>query len=268
MKTNNLTGINGQSDYDRIRTFAKHPCSAASLRLSPRASGLRMALALAVVGLVIVGNDLGQAQSSKLNTGSVMSEATRTSDQDGKMTCVVWLPHEVLESGIQKNTEISGRQRQAATKLIEQYLVLGVCRYEMGPYAGFNFESEKDIRDHLVLVDGTGKAHRPIEEDAVSPDFQNVLSMLKPVMVNTLGKMGKSFYFFVFSAKGENGQVLGRASAEGQFSVQVADTKISWRLPLASLVPEKTCPTCGEKLSGAFKFCPYDAAPLGQFAAR
>jgi len=124
------------------------------------------------------------------------------------------------------------------------------------------------VRDHLTLIDGTGKAHKPLDEDAVSPDFQSVLGFMKPVLVNTMGKMGKNLHIFVFSAKGENGQVLGRASAEGRFSVQVAETKASWRLPLASLVSERTCPSCQEKLSGAFKFCPYDGASLSQFTAK
>ena len=76
--------------------------------------------------------------------------------------------------------------------------------------------------------------------------------------------MGRSMSFCVFSSKTSSRQVLGKASGPGRFSLKLPDRQFHWRLPLGSLLPEKSCTKCGEQLSGAFAFCPYDATPLLQ----
>jgi len=77
-----------------------------------------------------------------------------------------------------------------------------------------------------------------------------------------LGPTGQNTHFFLFPAKNEKGQKIAEAKKEGTFSVELNEREFSWRLPLSSLLPPKICPTCGEKLSGAYKFCPWDGSKL------
>jgi len=49
---------------------------------------------------------------------------------------------------------------------------------------------------------------------------------------------------------------------EGGFSVDLEGKAYTWRLPLGALLTRKTCPVDGEKLSGAWKFCPWHGKTL------
>jgi hypothetical protein len=113
-------------------------------------------------------------------------------------------------------------------------------------------------------VDQTGIAHRPLNIEELPPEFQGMVGFLKPFMASNMGKMGKGFSFFVFSSKTSSGQVLGKGSVPGRFSLKLDDCELTWRLPLGSLLPEQQCARCGEKLSGAFAYCPYDATRLAR----
>jgi len=86
--------------------------------------------------------------------------------------------------------------------------------------------------------------------------------MIKPVIANTLGPLGQNMHFLLFPAKDKNGQNIAEAKKEGAFSVKLGEREFKWRLPLGSLLPPKICPKCGEKLSGAYNYCPYDGTPL------
>ena len=87
-------------------------------------------------------------------------------------------------------------------------------------------------------------------------------ALLKPMLSNMLGPMGKNFNFYVFPGMTKDKKLIANAKAESNFTVQNGEEAFKWRLPLGSLLPPKTCAKCGEKLNGAFKFCPYDGTPL------
>lgn len=86
--------------------------------------------------------------------------------------------------------------------------------------------------------------------------------MMGPVLVNMLGPMGQNMHFFLFSSKKKNGQEIAVAKREGAFSVKLDKREFKWRLPLGSLLPPKVCPIDGEKLNGAWKFCPWHGVAL------
>lgn len=86
--------------------------------------------------------------------------------------------------------------------------------------------------------------------------------MMKPLFANMLGPMGQNMVFFLFPSNNKEGQKIADSKKEGSFSVEMGEREFRWRLPLGSLLPPKICPTCGEKLSGAYKFCPWDGTKL------
>ena len=72
-----------------------------------------------------------------------------------------------------------------------------------------------------------------------------------------LGPAGRNFHFFFFPATTEAGTAIADPRLPGDFSVRVVNERYSWRLPLGSLLPEKVCPADGERLNGAWLFCPW-----------
>jgi hypothetical protein len=202
------------------------------------------------------------AQDSGPDYGKGASETMRLVQQDGTTTMIGWLPHELWRAGVEKSNRSTASQKQAAIQLLERYFVVMVCRYETGPFGGYTFASEREIRDHLAIIDRDGVRYHPLDYNSVPADFQNLLGFLKPMMENNMGRLGKNLDFYVFPAKSRSGQVFGKASVAGLLNIEVVGASFSWRLPLGSLLAAKTCSRCGEKLSGAFSYCPYDATAL------
>jgi hypothetical protein len=60
------------------------------------------------------------------------------------------------------------------------------------------------------------------------------------------------------------GRRIADAKKEGSFSVLIGEKKYRWKLPLRPRRQGRACIECGEELSGAFKFCPYDGTKLPQ----
>jgi hypothetical protein len=85
---------------------------------------------------------------------------------------------------------------------------------------------------------------------------------MKPLMANFMGRFGQNLTFVVFPGKDSEGNKVADALGEGHLVLFENGHTFSWRLPLASLLPEKICPKCGEHLPGSYKFCPYDGTNL------
>jgi hypothetical protein len=270
MKRHNSKLNSNQPQPDQTKVFMKQT-SESGLNVRPPSCLASWtwwaAQGLAMVCLIAGWASDCLAQGGKMEVGKVMAEICRFAKQDGKTTAVMWFPQELWEASLQSVTNTTPGERQALIKLFEQYLVVGVCRFEVGPIGANKYDTEKEIGGHLLLTDGTGTSYRPLANDKISPDFQEVLTAMKPFMALNLGKLGKNFNLYVLPGKSNTGELFGKASGEGGFAIQVADSKFTWNLPLESILPQKSCARCGEKLSGAFKFCPYDATMLTQLSS-
>ena len=77
-----------------------------------------------------------------------------------------------------------------------------------------------------------------------------------------IGPMGQNMHVFLFPAKDKKGQDIAAAKREGFFSVKLDKREFKWRLPLGSLLRQKVCSVDGEKLNGAWKFCPWHGTEL------
>ncbi len=86
--------------------------------------------------------------------------------------------------------------------------------------------------------------------------------MMSIPLTTILGPLGQNMHFIVFPSKNIKGQYIADVTKEGTFVVQLGETEFTWRLPLSSLVPPKICPVDGEKMSGAWKFCPWHGTKL------
>ena len=132
----------------------------------------------------------------------------------------------------------------------------------MGKFGGVNYRPEAEIRAGVQIRDGQGKTYAPLPEEKIDPNAKDFLLMMKPVFASMIGPMGQNMHAIVFSNRDEKGQPIVRAKGEGSFSVQLSGREFKWRLPLGALLPPKTCPQDGEKLNGAWKFCPWHGVAL------
>ena len=87
--------------------------------------------------------------------------------------------------------------------------------------------------------------------------IDQMLQMIKPVMVNMLGPLGQNLHFILFPAKTSAGKRIAAAKEKGTFKIKLGSKNFKWRLPLDSLLPVKVCSGCKEECKGSWSFCPW-----------
>jgi len=203
-----------------------------------------------------------QTWTGELNSSAIMMEAQRQTTTHQKVIVVQWVPIEAWQAMMKQNPNIQKELLEQMVKKLEPYLFFWVVAADLGPIGGLTYKDENYLRANLELIDDRGQGYLALEDDQISPDVRMFNSMIKPVMQNLLGPLGKNMYVLVFPAKARDGRAIADPRQEGSFSVRLADDTFNWRMPLGTVLPPKTCPTCKQPMSGAWKFCPWDATPL------
>lgn len=202
------------------------------------------------------------AQDEEIDINALIMETQKMSHEPDEMSLVWWIPEEFWQVSFAQDPSSTEADVQEFLATISPYMIIAVVDGKVGAFGGITYNPESEIRASVQIKDNEGVYYQPLSEYEVDADVKNLLSMMKPVLANALGPMGQNLHFIVFPAKGKNGQNIDDAKSEGTFSVKLGEIEYKWRLPLSSLLPPKICPTCGEKLSGAYKFCPWDGTRL------
>jgi hypothetical protein len=168
----------------------------------------------------------GIAQENMVDIDALTKETMKNSQEADEITLVWWIPEEYWGAIFAQDEEFM--------KVLRPYTIIVVANGKMDVFGGIAYESEATIQAGIK----------------------------EPTFVNMLGPTGQNMHFFLFPAKNEKGQKIAEAKKKGSFSVELGEREFIWRLPLGSLLPPKICPTCEEKLSGAYKFCPWDGTKL------
>ncbi|UCG51919.1 MAG: hypothetical protein JSW58_17430 [Candidatus Latescibacterota bacterium] len=205
---------------------------------------------------------LSFAQDEKVDINALVQEIQKMSDETDEMTLVWWIPEEFWLVSFAQDPSVTETQTQEFLSVLRPYTIIAVVDGTLGPFGGVTYRPEAEIRSTIRIKDNQGTRYQPLGEDEVGADTKSLLAMMKPVFVNMFGPMGENMHFVIFPAKDKEGRRIGEAKREGAFSVSLGEREFRWRLPLGSLLPPKICPTCGEKLSGAYGFCPWDGAEL------
>ena len=218
-----------------------------------------------VVVLVVVFAACGIAAAAdevKVNINDLVSETQKMDQSTDEMVLVWWIPEEYWTTSFKDDPSMTEEQREEFISVLRPYTVIVAVEGKMGAFGGVTYRPEKEIRDSIKLVDRSGTSYKPLKDEDLSADARNFLGMVKPVFENMLGPMGQNMHFIMFPAKGSDGKLIASAKEEGSFTVVTGGKDFKWRLPLGSLLPPKVCPVDGEKLSGAWKYCPWHGAKL------
>ena len=216
-----------------------------------------------IVVLLIFGSiNSSFAQDIKVDINALIQETQKMSQSQHEMTLVWWIPEDFWRVNFEQNPNITKAQTEEFIKLLRPYIIVVAVDGEIGNFGGVSYESESTIRNSIRLIDNQRNNYRPLSTETVNADLKNFLSLMEPVFVNMLGPLGQNMHFFLFPPKNEAGQDIADAKKEGTFSVKLNQREFKWRLPLGSLLAPKICPVDGERLSGAWKFCPWHGVEL------
>ena len=210
-------------------------------------------------GLALPGAARAQVTPS---INELVRDTQQQSDVPGEITLVWWIPEEFWSASFAQEKSLTPVQAEAFLGTVRPYLLIAALDGRIGPLGGAEFVARETLQPGVRVRDARGSVYTPLAEDKLSGDVKNLSSMVRSMFANMMGPMGEGMHLFFFPAAASDGTQIASAVREGAFSVDVRDRSYSWRTPLGSLTPRRACPVDGEKLSGAWKYCPWHGKPL------
>jgi hypothetical protein len=198
----------------------------------------------------------------RVDCDELIGETQRGSPDPDRLLVVWWIPCEFWQVAWTQDPDLSEQETKDLVEVVKPYTLVAVVDGRLGPLGGATYRSKESLRDTLSIRGTDGQRHEALAESKLPDDLTNLLGALAPIMSNLIGKLGENMSFFVFPARDAQGNRTDDPTSKGRFTVGLGSEEYAWRLPLASLLEKKTCPKCGERLNGAYEFCPWDGAKL------
>ena len=228
-----------------------------------RANRMSSMAILMLMGLCLsAAQQAPPASDNKVNMDDFIKDVQRSASDQDKILMILWMPGEFWEAALRNGSKLSPEFVDEFISALNFYNIIAVTDGKLGALGGIEYRSEAEIRTSLSVVGVGGQTYLPIAVSDMDDGAKNILDIMKPIMANTLGRMGENMNFFLFPGKDKQGERLFDPRQEGRFTVKMGEKEFHWRLPLGSLLPPKMCPKCGETFSGAYKFCPWDGSTL------
>lgn len=223
----------------------------------------RRALATAVVVALLMAVGVAPVCAQAISLQELVRETQKQGNDPGRITIAWWLPEEFWTVSAQQGGGAGSAQAEAMTATLRPYLVIAAVDGKVGPMGGVDYLGAPALRATVKVKDAAGRVHAPLSDAELSADLRNLAAVLRTLFGSMLGAMGEGIEVFFFPANSADAPIAV-ASKEGAFSVTVGTQTFQWRLPLAALMPQKVCPEDGEKMSGAWKYCPWHGKALAE----
>ncbi len=232
-----------------------------------RGLGARVAAARAVLACALLAAALpARAASDKVDLAQLTRETQQQYQDASKLELVWWGPADIWAAVMNERT--AREVRESTLGLFDDYLVFFVTEADLSPMGQIRFRSEAQTRERFRLVMPDGKRIAPLPDAEIRADMGVLLNSLRPALANGAGAIGENFRPLLFSARDAQGVERLDPRSQGTLRVALGEREFRWRLPLAALLPARTCPIDGETLSGAFRYCPYHGTELPDPSAR
>ena len=227
------------------------------LRMTRSIRGIALAL---VLSTALDGSLLAQNAKGKLN--DLIRETQKQGVRSGRVTLVWWIPVEFWRAALNANGTVPAEKTEEMVASVSDVNVFIVVDAKIGAFAALTYEPQTELEKNLSVIDPEGKPLGLIPEAKQSATTRNLVSMMKPLLSNMMGDLGKNLSFFIYEGKEKNGARRVDPTKDGTLIARLGAEEFKWRLPLGSLLPAKVCPKCSETFPGNYVFCPFDATAL------
>jgi len=228
---------------------------------------------LALVFLIMMVAALAIGQQSSAPAASkdfqptieeIVAETQQHVSGDGVTGLVWWIPVEFWETAAKAN---GGRGDLSTFKPLREYTTLVVVAGKVSAFGNIQCFSEDEVRENILLQDAAGATYLPLKTAEINGDAQGMATVLRPIFVNALGKLGENFVILFFPAKNKAGKAIAPAMDRGSFTVIMRrlagpEKSWTWNTPLNSLMPPKYCPVGKERVQSNWSFCPWHGVSL------
>lgn len=193
---------------------------------------------------------------------NLANDTQQTSNDGSKLDLVWWIPAQFWQRAMLESGTGGSREASEITALFSKFTIVAVLDGEMSTRGPGKFKDADELREETRLVDADGERIAPIPESKLDPQLRLLFRILKPMMSRTIGAMGENMQFFAFPAKDDKGRPLADPLSQGKLTVEVAERRFAYPLPLVSLLQPAVDPQTGDEFPGNYRFNPYTGAPL------
>jgi len=215
---------------------------------------------LFIAFLIISVNVKGQ--DFKVSINKLTAETQQLSESPDNLRLVWWIPIEFWEAVFAQDKNMPEEQADEILQVFRQYTLLSTIDGTIGTFGDISYKSKKQIFNSLEIIDNNNESYFPIREENIDQETKDVITFIKPVLANMLGKMGENMYFFLFQKKDNPGDRIINPIKEEKFTVKLGGEKLQWNLPLSSLLKPKKCPVDNKLMNGSWKYCPFHGVKL------
>jgi len=191
-----------------------------------------------------------------------MFDHMRSDDSIKSLTMVLWLSPALWSAMMERDATLPAGQRRSVLKLIEPYLLFLVVDGTMNSIGAMNFHPEMRLRGTVRIKDAQNRLHAPIAASALDPDIRMLGDLIKPMLGNAFGAIGKNTTLLAFSNRDVAQQPLAEPNRPGMFKVMIMEREFTYRLPLASAIPPRLDKSTGDQFPGTYNFNPYTGEAL------
>src|SRR3954462_9277264 len=217
-------------------------------------------IVVSLLGLLVLRPVAADNPKQQLN--AIVRETQKQGSRAGRITVVWWMPTEFWQAALRANGTVPADKINEAVAALSDVNVFLLVDAKVGALAVVDYAPASELQKNFSVTDPAGKSVAFIPEARQSMAPKNLLAIMKPIMDNMLGEFVKGISFLVFEAKNKDGSRKVDPTKPGILKAKLSEEEFRWRLPLGSLLPDKTCPKCSESFPGNYGFCPYDATPL------
>ena len=189
------------------------------------------------------------------NAQDMVRDTQRMDNANGTMSMVWWIPQQYWEESMKSNPAMPQDVREQMLTVLDDCLLVAVMSAKMGPRGLTDTVPKAELVANAKLT-LDGKVIEPVDPAKLSQAAQLLLSQLKPGMTAAMGQLGQGVEFIVYPRFDP--------MQPGSLQISLFDRTHSWRLPLGSLLPERTDGKTGEKFPGNYEFNPYTGAKLAK----
>jgi hypothetical protein len=178
-----------------------------------------------------------------------------------QLDLVWWIPTQYWDEMLKQDGRLTAAQRSAFLERLDGHSMFAIVSVSIAPTGSMTSRPVEQIYEGLEVRVGKITLH-PLDQADVPDGIREFIGMMRPVIAQALGAIGRGMEFVVFRNLDDNGNKIVDPLVAGAFEVQLNRRSFRWRLPIGSLLPPRLDPVTGEEFPGNFQFNPFTGEQL------
>lgn len=223
-----------------------------------------MKIAIILLSLCITVTSFAQEKRHEdVSLDALLIETQFMSDDPNTMEMIWWIPFEFWVASNAQDPTTTQDDIDALRELMQGNELFAIVKGKIGYFGGITYTPlEKILEEWKVSLNGDDLSISQPKD--ISPDLQNFLSMMSPMMTSMFGEMGKNVHFIFMSDDKNKSRFPIKGTSNDVIEFALGAFKKTVQLPLDCLILEKKCPNDGALLSSKWTYCPFHGDTLVQ----